>query len=114
MLERTIKNVVLNISKTFPVLLITGSRQVGKSTLLNSIKESNREYVTWDDFVERQLAPDDPQSFLQRHKPPIIIDEIQYAPNLLTYIKIYVDKNNKNGLFWLTGSQKFSLMKGIK
>ena len=114
MLERTIKNVVLNISKTFPVLLITGSRQVGKSTLLNSIKESNREYVTLDDFVERQLAQDDPQSFLQRHKPPIIIDEIQYAPNLLTYIKIYVDKNNKNGLFWLTGSQKFSLMKGIQ
>ena len=114
-LERTIKKVILNASETFPVVLLTGSRQVGKSTLLENIKENNRNYVTLDDVEERFIANNDPNMFLQRNKPPIIIDEIQYAPILLHYIKMYVDKNkNKNGLFWLTGSQQFSLMKGIK
>ena len=114
MLKRTIQNTILNVSNTFPILLLTGARQVGKSTLLESLKENNRIYVSLDNLEEKNLAQNDPNLFLQKYTPPIIIDEIQYAPNLLSYIKIYVDKNKKNGLFWLTSSQKFNLIKGIQ
>jgi predicted AAA+ superfamily ATPase len=111
--ERAITRLLLNISDTFPVLLVTGPRQVGKTTLLEHVKESTRSYVTLDDLDERALAKKDPALFLQRHKPPVIIDEIQYAPELLSAIKVIVDKEKKNGLFWLTGSQKFELMQGV-
>ncbi len=114
MLKRTLEKVIKQISSTFPVLMLTGPRQVGKTTLLMNIKEENREYITLDDLEQRQLAQNDPVLFLQIHKVPMIIDEIQYAPNLFSYIKIHVDKNQKNGDFWLTGSQKFNLMKGIQ
>ncbi len=111
--KRSIEKLIENISETFPVLLVTGPRQVGKTTLLEDLKEENRSYVTLDDLDERALAKTDPALFLQRHKPPVIIDEVQYAPELFSAIKIVVDKEKKNGLFWLTGSQKFELMKGI-
>lgn len=111
--ERALSKVIKNISETFPILLITGPRQVGKTTLLEHLKEEEREYVTLDDLDQRELAKTDPALFLQRHKPPIIIDEIQYAPELFPAIKIIADKEKKNGLFWLTGSQKFELMKGV-
>jgi predicted AAA+ superfamily ATPase len=111
--ERASTALIKNISDTFPVLLVTGPRQVGKTTLLQHIKEDERSYVTLDDLDERMMAKNDPALFLQRHKPPVIIDEIQYAPELFSAIKVLVDREKKNGLFWLTGSQKFELMRGV-
>lgn len=92
---------------------MTGPRQVGKTTLLQMCAEADRNYVTLDDLDARGLARNDPGLFLQTYRPPIIIDEVQYAPQLFSYLKIVVDRERKNGLFWLTGSQKFDLMKGI-
>ncbi len=113
MYKRTLSNHIQSITDTFPVLLITGPRQVGKTTLLQMCSEVERNYVSLDDLDVRQLAKNDPALFFQTYKPPLIIDEVQYAPELLSYIKIIVDKEQKNGLFWLTGSQKFHLMQGI-
>jgi len=113
MINRTLKKTIEDVSKSFPVLLLTGPRQVGKTTLLENISDETRKYVTLDDLEQRQLAKTDPALFLQIHQPPLIIDEVQYAPELFSYIKIYVDKNKTQGLFWLTGSQKFHLMKNI-
>ena len=116
MIRRDISNQILEVSNHFPVVLITGARQVGKTTLFNNLITSQkikREYVTLDDLDERALAQNDPKMFLQTHKPPVFIDEVQYAPNLFTYIKIHVDSSHKNGDFWLTGSQKFELMKNV-
>jgi len=112
-ISRIIEETVLNISDTYPVLLITGPRQVGKTTLLCHLAEKERKYVTLDDPKNRALAVSDPDLFLQRFRPPLIIDEIQYAPGLLPYIKMYADEHKKNGDFWLTGSQIFHLMQNI-
>ena len=111
--QRTVKKTLLNASQTFPVVLVTGPRQVGKTTLLEICAEKNRNYVNLDDYEQRTLAQSDPALFLQHHQPPLIIDEIQYAPELFNAIKISVDKAKTNGLYWLTGSQKFQLMHGI-
>lgn len=103
----------------FPVLLLTGPRQVGKSTFLTHIAEPNRKYITLDDINLRIQAQEDPQLFLRNNPPPVIIDEIQYAPELFPYIKIAVDEARRsnplqaNGLYWLTGSQQFSMMKNV-
>jgi len=113
-LERTISPVIGKISRGFPVLLLTGMRQTGKTYLLKNLEEPGRKYVTLDSPDDRELAKTHPDLFLQRYHPPVIIDEVQYAPELFTYIKIYSDTRRKNGLFWLTGSQKFVLMKGIQ
>jgi predicted AAA+ superfamily ATPase len=83
------------------------------ATLLENCAEENRSYVTLDDLEQRDLAQNDPALFFQLHNPPVTIDEIQYAPQLLNEIKILVDKNKQPGMFWLTGSQKFHLMKGV-
>ena len=112
--ERTLAPVIKKISREFPVLLLTGMRQTGKTFLLKKVKEPKRKYVSLDFPDERELAKNQPDLFLQRHKPPILIDEVQYAPELFPYIKIYADSHREDGLFWLTGSQKFSLMKGIQ
>jgi predicted AAA+ superfamily ATPase len=88
---------------------------VGKTTLLESLKSPERKYVTLDNFEYRILANQDPQLFLQKYAPPVTIDEVQYAPGLFSWIKMYVDSHREEaGAFWLTGSQKFSLMRGIK
>ena len=108
---RAMEKTVLAIQNNFPVLLITGPRQVGKTTILKELSDNNRRYVTLDDPLLRELAVTDPALFLQRFEPPVIIDEIQYAPQLLPHIKIIADRNRKNGDFWLTGSQMFHLMK---
>jgi predicted AAA+ superfamily ATPase len=86
---------------------------VGKTTLLRRLAEEGRRYVSLDDPAEREMAVKEPKLFLERNKPPIIIDEIQYAPNLLPYIKMIVDEHQIKGSFWLTGSQKFHLMKDV-
>ena len=121
-----IEEQLIKLSKGFPVVMITGSRQVGKTTLLNNLqkKEENKiNYISLDNLLVRALAVEDPEMFLDRYKAPLIIDEFQYAPNLLSYIKIIVDKkrqehleNNKvqaTGLYYLTGSQVFHTMKDI-
>lgn len=112
-IRRALESVVLEVSETFPVLLVTGPRQVGKTTLLEHVADDKRNYVSLDDPAARRLAQEEPQLFLQRYEPPVIIDEIQYAPELLPHIKIHVDKNKKMGDFWLTGSQMFQMMKGV-
>jgi len=111
--QRTLTKTIKEISKSFPVLLLTGPRQVGKTTLFEMCSTQKMQYVTLDDLDVRQMAQNDPGLFIQTYKTPLIIDEVQYAPQLFSYIKIAVDREKKNGIYWLTGSQKFHLMKGI-
>ncbi len=113
MIKREIEKKFKNLSKQRKVILLTGARQVGKSTLVKEIKEKERTYVTLDDLNLRELAQNDPQLFLLNYKRPLIIDEVQYAPNLFSYIKMEVDNNNEKGSIWLTGSQRFELMKNV-
>jgi predicted AAA+ superfamily ATPase len=114
MLDRTMGPFIESVSRAFPVLMLTGMRQVGKSTLLEMLRTRERKYVSLDDLRDRELARNDPALFIQRYEPPVVIDEIQYAPELFPYIKIYADTHAENGLFWLTGPQQFQLMKGIR
>jgi len=111
--HRTIESYLKKGTGNFPVLLVTGARQVGKTTLLKHLAKANRRYVTLDDPLTRSLAKEDPSLFLQRFPPPVLIDEIQYAPEIFPLIKIAVDRDRKPGLFWLTGSQKFHMMKHV-
>lgn len=113
MLNREASNKIKKISASRKVVLVTGPRQVGKTTLLKMMAEKERNYVSLDDLNIRKLAQDDPRLFMMTYTPPIIIDEVQYAPNLLSYIKLNVDNSGKKGEYWLTGSQKFELMKGV-
>lgn len=113
MYQRTMANIIQRVNDSFPVLLVTGPRQVGKTTLLEMCSDDHRNYVTLDDLDARALAQNDPGLFVQSYPVPLFIDEVQYAPGLFSYIKIAVDKEKKNGMYWLTGSQKFHLMKGI-
>ncbi|MFN7734216.1 MAG: ATP-binding protein [Pirellula sp.] len=112
-LPRTLQPVVERVANSFPVLLLTGPRQVGKTTLLEACAGSKRRYVTLDDLEERALARHDPELFLSRHPAPVIIDEVQYAPELFSRIKMIADREKRDGLFWLTGSQKFHLMREV-
>lgn len=103
----------MDISKQFPVVMLTGARQVGKTTLLKMLDPSRR-FITLDDPIVRKLAVSDPALFLQTYQPPVIIDEFQYAPQLLEHIKLTVDaRPEEMGLYWLTGSQQFQLMKNV-
>lgn len=113
MYSREAEYMINEINKTFPVLLVTGPRQVGKTTLLLSLKPKKMEYITLDDEVLRTQAQEDPKLFLEEHPAPLLIDEVQYAPRLFSYIKINVDKEKKNGMYWLTGSQQFHLMNNV-
>lgn len=111
---RTLESFLVSANELFPVLLVTGPRQVGKTTLLKHMwKKDGRTYITLDDPLLGDLAKRDPALFLQRFPPPLLIDEIQYAPQLLPIIKMIVDENPIPGQFWLTGSQQFQLMKGV-
>ena len=114
-LKRSLESIVRDASAEYPVVLVTGPRQVGKTTMLQKLMEdTDRSYVSLDDLNERALAKNDPELFLQIHKPPVLIDEVQYAPELFTYIKIIADRMKEPGAFWLTGSQAFKLMEGIR
>lgn len=126
-IKRTMEKTVEKMKKSFPVIMITGPRQVGKTTLLSIMADKNKNekinFISLDDLNARALAIEDPELFLRTYEMPLIIDEFQYAPNLLSYIKIIVDKkrlenlkNNNvkcNGLFYLTGSQAFETMENV-
>jgi predicted AAA+ superfamily ATPase len=110
---RTLEAFVTTAANQFPVVLITGARQVGKTTLLRHISQVDRTYVTLDDPLVLSLAKTDPALFMQRFPPPVLIDEIQYAVELLPYIKMAADRTHQPGMFWITGSQQFHLMQGV-
>lgn len=112
-IKRDIESSIRKLSSFFPVLLVTGPRQVGKTTVLKNCAEPGRSFVSLDTLEIRELAQNDPALFLQRYKTPLIIDEIQYAPQLFSYIKAAADTDNIPGMFWLTGSQQFLLMKDV-
>ena len=112
-ITRHLEAVIERASKTFPVVMVTGPRQVGKTTMLERLAEADRTYVSLDSPINRELARNEPELFLQRYPPPVLIDEFQYAKELLPFIKICVDKNIKNGAFWLTGSQMFHMMRQV-
>ena len=112
-IERTIEPTIKKISETFPVLIVPGPWQVGKTTLLTRLADPNRKIVSLDNPTIRAFARSDPEMFLQRYAPPVLIDEVQYAPELLDYIKGYVDRKKTCGDFWLTGSQTFHMMKKV-
>lgn len=116
-MNRHMEKRILELSRSYSAILLTGPRQAGKTTMLRSLMERERigrEYVSLDDFNIRDMAKNDPALFLQIHKPPVLIDEIQYAPELFTYIKIHIDEHHNPGDFWMTGSQVFRLMRGVQ
>jgi predicted AAA+ superfamily ATPase len=110
-IKRQLEQVVLRANELFPVVMVTGPRQVGKTTMLERLAGEGRNYVSLDSLVNRDMAVNEPELFIQRFPPPVLIDEFQYAKELLPYIKIYVDKHKRNGDFWLTGSQMFPMMR---
>ena len=114
-INRTLERKFTHMSSFFKAVLVTGARQVGKTTMLRYLaKERNRTYVTLDNLMARDLARTDPALFFQTYKPPVIIDEVQFAPELFIYIKILCDQSGENGLFWLIGSQRFNMMKNVQ
>lgn len=116
-ISRHMENKILELSKSYSAILLTGPRQAGKTTMLRSLAEKEnigREYVSLDDLNIRDMAKNDPALFLQLHKPPVLIDEVQYAPELFTYIKIHIDEHHNPGDFWMTGLQIFRLMQGVQ
>ena len=113
MYRREAEDTVKQISDTFRVLLVTGPRQVGKTTLLQEYMTNGMNYVSLDDKILRDKAINDPKLFLEENPWPLLVDEAQYAPELFSYIKMKVDKEKVRGMYWLTGSQQFKLMKNI-
>ena len=111
-IKRNAEDVIKKEEKLFKAILVTGARQVGKTTMLRNLKPDIN-YVTLDDMLQNQLAQEDPDLFLKSNDVPIIIDEVQYAPDLLRYIKIAVDNSVEKAMFYITGSQQFHLMKNI-
>ncbi len=110
-LERKFKQ----MNAFFKVVLVTGARQVGKTTMLKHLaKGTNRTYVSLDDLMARELAQNDPALFFQTYKPPVLIDEVQHAPQLFERIKLLCEDTEETGQFWLTGSQQYSMMKHIR
>lgn len=113
-IKRDMEDLIIKLNNQYPAILVTGPRQVGKTTMLKKLMENTtRTYVTLDDLADRKLAKEDPEMFFQKYKTPIFIDEVQYAPELFTYIKIIIDKSGNAGDFWLSGSQIFKLMRGV-
>lgn len=110
---RTAAGWVKYMSAHFPCVLLTGARQVGKSTLLEEVLPAGMNYVTLDDYTLAEEARRDPIGFLSAHEAPLFIDEVQYAPELFRAIKMRVDAAKRNGMYWMTGSQHFQLMEGV-
>lgn len=111
-IKRHMESAVAKIEKMFGTLLVTGSRQVGKTTLLKKIKPDIA-YITLDDPIMLSSAIEEPGTFFRATPPPVIVDEIQYAPNLFPYIKRISDSDGKKGQFFLSGSQQFRMMENV-
>lgn len=112
-INRDISNKIKILSENFPAVILTGARQTGKTCLLTRLFP-NHNYVTLDTVQDAALAEDSPETFLGRYPPPLLIDEVQYAPKLFRHIKVAIDRDRHNmGQFILTGSQKFVLMKEV-
>ena len=117
-IQRHLESQILKASRYYPVVMVCGQRQVGKSTMLNHIKEPGRRYVTLDDGNARRLASNDPALFFETYGYPLLIDEFQRVPSILLEMKKIVDRKalageDNSGMFWLTGSQKFQMMQGV-
>ena len=112
--NRNIEQVLVESVKQFRVVVLTGARQTGKSTLFQHLFKKTHRYVSLDNPIDLKLAQEDPELFFEEYPAPLIIDEIQYAPELLPYIKMHVDRDQKRGQFLITGSQQFTLMRGLK
>ena len=121
-IKRTIEHTILEVSKSFPCIVLYGPRQVGKSTTLDFVFPENFNRVTLDELEDRNLAENNPKLFLESNPWPVIIDEIQKVPSLLDAIKIKIDEQRKiwlkNGderklMYVLTGSNRFELQQGI-
>lgn len=111
-IDRTLERKFLKMNEVFKAILVTGARQVGKTTMLKHLAEKqDRVYVSMDDSRNRELAQKDPKLFFQMYKPPILIDEVQKAPALFEEIKQICDESEQTGLFWLTGSESRKLLK---
>jgi len=110
---RTLKDKIARVTESFKVVMLTGMRQVGKTTVLRQLSAQKRQYVTLDNPKDLLLAKTEPEFFFQTYPPPVFIDEIQYAPELFPHIKMLVDSSERTGQVWMTGSQQFLLMKGV-
>ncbi len=114
-IPRELERKFLKMNGFFKAILVTGARQVGKTTMLKHLAaDTGRTYISMDNSMARELAKSDPILFFQTYKPPILIDEIQKAPELFEQIKIMCDESEDTGLFWLTGSQQYKAMKRIQ
>lgn len=114
-LKRELERKFLMMNTHFKVILVTGARQVGKTTMLRHLAEgTDRTYVSLDNRMARQLAKSDPALFFQTYRPPILIDEIQKAPELFEQIKIMCDESDEKGQFWITGSQQYNMMVHVR
>ncbi len=116
-ISRAIEKTFLAAVRDFKVVLVTGPRQCGKTTMMKKMAEDEnrgRKYISLDDFATRKMAVESPNLFLQVYKPPVFIDEVQYAPQLFSYIKMYVDEYQQLGDIWLSGSQIFKLMENVQ
>ncbi|MDR1781382.1 MAG: ATP-binding protein [Bacilli bacterium] len=116
-INRFIERKIEVANDSFKVVMLTGARQVGKSTVLKHLAQKeniNRNYVTLDDPNALYLAINDPELFFQQYPLPLIIGEIQYAPEIFSYIKFLIDKNDNNGQIWITGSQNYNMLRNVQ
>ncbi len=113
-ITRELERKFLKLNDFFKVILVTGARQVGKTTMLKHLAGDDRVYVSMDNASARSLAKSDPVLFFQTYRPPVLIDEVQKAPELFEQIKIICDRSDEKGLIWLTGSQQYSMMKNVR
>lgn len=111
-INRKIASIILEVSRQYPVVLLTGARQVGKTTLLTRLF-NEYDYISFDLPSIAEQAETNPQLFFSKYNKNIILDEVQYVPEIFRYLKHEVDKDPKRGRFILTGSQNFALMKNI-
>lgn len=113
-IRRELERKFLRLNDFFKALLVTGARQVGKTTMLRHLAEPGRTYVSMDNAMARDLARSDPVLFFQTYKPPVLIDEVQKAPELFEQIKVICDGTEERGLIWLTGSQQYRMMERVR